>query len=202
MQSDFLVLKYIIMPELTAKLFRDYFGGSWLGRITKNGEFQREIVFSWPAPFGKFSSLGTEEGMMTPPGCCVQDNTRQIAIAGWRNDVRRWCSHWYNEFGGYGELQWISQEIENGVTVLYGSLHECKQESDDTTDHIAMCELFDHDNFKYTTQSFRKGLLEIVATRIRTGEELNTLLEKQANTALSFAEVSKILQREKASVKI
>ena len=36
------------MAELTAKLFRDFFGGSWCGKITRNGEFQREVVFNWP----------------------------------------------------------------------------------------------------------------------------------------------------------
>ena len=180
------------MAELTAKLFRNYFGGSWSGRITKNGEFQREIVFNWPELSGRFSSLGTEGGLMVPPGSGVVDNTRQIAIAGWRNDIRRWGQVWHNEFGGYGEVQWTSQEEVNGLTVLYGFGHECKQESDDPTDHIIMCEIFDHDNFKYTIRSFRKGLVEIVARRIRNGKELSTLLEKQANTAMSFAEISKI----------
>lgn len=178
------------MAELTAKLFREYFGGSWIGRITKNGEFQREVVFNWPELRGKFSSLGVEAEKMAPPGLGIQDNTRQIAIAGWRSDIRRWSAQWYNEFGGYGELQWSSKDVVNGVTVLYGSLHECKQESDDPTDHIAMCELFDQDNFRYTNRSFRKGILEIVARRIRTGNELNVLLEEQAKTAISFSEIS------------
>jgi hypothetical protein len=180
------------MAELTAKLFRDFFGGGWSGRITKNGEFQREIVFNWPKAFGKFSSFGTEAGLMVPPGLGVQDNTRQVAISGWRSDTRRWCAQWYNEFGGYGELQWISQEEVNGKTVLHGSLHECKQESDDPTDHIAQCEIYDQDNFKYTIQSFRKGIVEIDARRIRTAKELNELLEKQAGATISFAELTEL----------
>jgi hypothetical protein len=167
------------MAELTAKLFRDYFGGSWSGRITKNGEFQREIIFNWPAAFGKFSSFGTEPGMIVPPGLNVQDNTRQLAISGWRGDTRRWHSYWHNEFGGYGELQWISQEEVNGIIMLHGSLHECKQEGDDPTDHIVMCEMYDHDNFKYTIRSFRKGVTEIVAKRIYTANELQELLKKR-----------------------
>jgi len=179
------------MAELTAKLFRDYFGGSWTGRIAKNGEFQREIEFNWPEAFGKLSSFGTEPGMIVPPGLGVQDNTRQIAISGWRSDTRRWCAHWYNEFGGYGELQWLSQEEVNGVTILHGSLHECKQESDDPTDHTALCEMYDQDHFKYTIQSSRKGLTEIGATRIRTGKELNILLEKQADKLVGFSELLK-----------
>ena len=180
------------MAQLTAKLFRDYFGGSWSGRITKNGEFQREIIFNWPEAFEKFSSIGPVAGRMVPPGLGVQDNTRQVAIAGWRCDTNSWCAQWYNEFGGYGELQFTSQEAIEGVSVLYGALHECKQESDDPTDHIAMCEMYDQDNFKYSIRSFRKGLLEIVARRIRTSKELNELLEYQALKVVSFEEISKI----------
>lgn len=177
------------MAALTAKLFRDYFGGSWSGKITKNGEFQREVVFNWPEAFGKFSSIGTESGLFVPPHSGGLDDTRQVSIAGWRCDIRRWYAQWYNEFGGYGELQWISQDEVNGVIVLHGSLHECKQETDDPTDHIALCEMYDQDNFKYTFQSFRKGIVEIVARRIRTGAALNELLEKQADSVISFAEI-------------
>lgn len=174
------------MAQLTANIFRDLFAGSWSCRITKNGTFQREIVLNWPASFGKFSSLGTEDGKVVPPNSGPLDDTRQVAVAGWRSDIRRWCHTWYNEFGGFGELQWTSQEIVNGITVLYGFGFECKQESDDLTDHIIMCELYDPDNFKYTIRSFRRGILEIVARRIRTDKELNELLEKQADSAISF----------------
>ena len=177
------------MAELTPNIFRDLFAGSWSGKITKNGEFQREIVFNWPKAFGKYSSLGTEQGMMVPPCTGSLDNTKQITIAGWRSDIRRWGHIWYNEFGGFGEVQWTSQDVVNGVTVLYGFGHECKQETDDPTDHIVMCEMFDKDNFKYTIRSFRKGLLEIVFSRIRTGKELNEQLEKQAEEALSFEDL-------------
>ena len=179
------------MAELTAQLFRDYFGGSWMGRITKNGEFQREILFNWPEAFGKFSALGTEAGMMVPPGLGVQDDTRQIAISGWRSDIRRWCAHWYNEFGGYGELQWISQHVVEGITVLHGTLQECKQESDDLTLHIAYCELYDQDNFKYSLQSSSKGLTEIVFRRIRTGKELTEMLKKQIAPLRSIEAIKK-----------
>ena len=159
------------MAELTAKLFRDFFEGSWSGKITKNGEFQREIVFNWPKAFGKYSSLGTEEGMLVPPNRGALDDTRQVAIAGWHSDVRRWIQTWHNEFGGYGEIQWTSQELIDGKTVLYGFGHECKQESDDRTDHILMCEMIDLDNFKYTIRSFRKGLLEINFNRIKNDNQ-------------------------------
>jgi len=154
------------MAELTAELFRGYFGGSWSGRISKNGEFQREIVFNWPELRGKFSSLGTEPGMIAPPGIGVQ--------------------------GGYGELQFTSQELIDGVTVLHGTLHECKQEGDVPTDHIALCEMYNQDSFKYCIRSFRKGLVEIAARRIRTAKELNELLENQAQTVIPFEEISRI----------
>jgi hypothetical protein len=177
------------MAELTAKLFRDYFGGSWSGRISKNGEFQRVITFNWPEAFGMFSAFGTEAGLIVPPNSNIHDDTRQIAIAGWRSDERMWYTVWHNEFGGYGELKWKSQESVNGLTIIYGSLHECKQEGDDPTDHAVMCEIMDKDRFRYTLQSFRKGILEIDATRIRTAKELHALLEKQAGTAKNFSEL-------------
>jgi hypothetical protein len=177
------------MAELSSKIFRDVFGGSWLGRISKNGEFQSEVVFNWPVLSGNFSSLGTEPGLMVPFGGGVLDETRQVAISGWRSDIRRWVHVWYNEFGGYGELQWTSQEVVDNVTILHGFSHECKQESDNPTDHIIMCELYDNDNFKYSINSFRKDCVEIIAKRIRTGKELNALLEKQVNGVISFTEL-------------
>jgi hypothetical protein len=177
------------MSELTAKLFRDFFGGSWTGRVTRNGEFQREIVFNWPELSCNNSSLGTEPGLIVPEGAGVLDDTRQVSIAGWRHDLRRWTHVWHNEFGGYGEIQWTSGDVVNDIQVLYGYCHECKQESDDPTDHIIMCELLDNNNFRYNIQSFRKGTLEIIARRIRTAKELNYLLEKQAKRAVSFQEL-------------
>jgi hypothetical protein len=168
------------MPELKANLFRDYFGGSWVGRITKNGEFQREIKFNWPEAFGKYSSLGTEEGLIVPMFGGALDNTSQVAVAGWRQDIRRWVHTWHNEFGGFGELQWTSQEDIGGLTVLHGFIHECKQEGDDPTEHIIKCEMFDINNFKYTISSFRKGLTEIVARRLKTAAELKIIMKKQA----------------------
>ena len=180
------------MAELTAKLFRDFFGGSWSGIITRNGEFRRTVVFNWPELSGNFPSLGTETGLVVPPGGGMLDDTRQVAISGWRGDIRRWIHVWHNEFGGYGEIHWTSQKVVNGIKVLYGFAHECKQESDETTDHIIMCEMFDQDNFKYTIRSFRKGLLEIVSSRIRTGKELNALLEKQVKGIISFSELCEL----------
>jgi hypothetical protein len=177
------------MAELTANIFREFFGGSWSAKVTRNGEFQREVIFNWPELSSNNSCLGAEPGLIVPQGAGVLDDTRQVSISGWRHDLRRWSHVWHNEFGGYGEIQWTSQEVVNEKNVLYGFCHECKQECDDPTDHIVMCEILDHDSFRYTLQSFRKGILEIVASRIRTAKELNTLLEKQAKTAISFQEL-------------
>ena len=95
------------MAELTANLFRDFFGGSWCGKVSRNGEFQREIVFNWPELGGKYSSLGTEPGFIVPPGGGVLDDTRQVAIAGWRNDIRRWVHI-------YGTMNLADMERSNG----------------------------------------------------------------------------------------
>jgi len=178
------------MAELKAALFRDYFGGSWLGKIIKNGRFQREVVFNWPITFGKFSSLGTKEGLVVPYGGAF-DDTKQITIAGWRANSKRWVISWYNEFGGYGEVQWTSQDELNEVKTIYGFGNECKQETSDITDHILKCEIIDQDNFKYTLQSFKKGLVEIVAHRIRTSNELEALMKKQASAVVNIKEIEK-----------
>lgn len=177
------------MAALTAKLFRDYFGGSWSCKVTKNGDFQREIIFNWPQAFGKYASLGTGEGLVVPDGSGVLDDSSQIAIAGWRSDLQRWCYTWHNEFGGSGELQWTSQEEINGVRMLYGFVHECKQESDDPTEHIISCKIVDEDNFTYTIRSFRKGVVEIFARRVRSGNKLEDLMEKQAGKIKQFSDL-------------
>jgi hypothetical protein len=130
------------------------------------------------------TALGIPPGIVAPENMGILDDTLQASVAGWRGDIKRWCCMWYNEFGGYGDLQWTSQEIVNNVTVLYGSIHECKQESDDSTDHIVKCEIIDNDHFKYTIKSFRKGLLEIDAKRIEIGAELNERLDRNSKKAI------------------
>ena len=171
------------MAELTASLFRNYFGGSWLGEISRNGQYLREIEFNWPIAFGKYSSIGTEEGFMVPMGVGFLDNTKNVTVSGWRQDSKKWCISWYNAFGGYGEMQWTSQELVLGVKYLYGFGRECKQESNDITEHIIQCEMTDQNNFKYTLQSFKKGMIEIKAQRIRTAEELRVLMESEVKDA-------------------
>jgi len=177
------------MARVTANIFRNFFSGSWSCKISRNGLFQRDIFLQWPQAFEKFSSLGTSEGLVVPQGQGVLDDTRQIAIAGWRSDLQRWCFTWFNEFGGSGELQWTSQEEINGVKVLYGFVHESKQESDDPTEHIIRCKIVDEDNFTYTIRSFRKGVVEIVARRVRSGEELEDLMKKQAGKIKQFSDL-------------
>lgn len=164
------------MAKLTADLFREYFGGSWQGRISKNGEFQREIEFNWPSAFNRFSAIGAEDGLRSPKSNGHLNNTSQVAIGGWRSDLNQWFNVWHNEFGGYGEIKWNSKEEVDGKTTIYGAVHECKQENDDITNHIIKCEIFDQDNFKYTIQSYRKGLTEIFAKRINSASELKEKL--------------------------
>lgn len=160
------------MAELDAKLFRDYFGGSWLGRMKRDGVYLRDIVFNWPRAFEVFSAIGTEEHLMVPEGTGFYDDSRSVIVSGWRHDLNRWSISWYNEYGGYGEMHWTSCELLDGKHVLYGYGHECKQETDETTDHIIKCEMIDQDHFKYTLQSFKKGRIEIRAERTRTAEQL------------------------------
>lgn len=182
------------MSELNANIFRDYFGGSWSGRIYKNGDFQREVVFNWAVAFDKFKALGLEEGMLAPPNNGVLDDTKQISVSGWRSDLRRWVNVWHNEFGGYGEMHWTSMTEVEGATILYGFVHECKQETDDLTNHIVKCEMFDRDNFKYTISSFKKGLTEITATRIRTRQELKEIMKKQISIVSDFTELGLLIK--------
>jgi len=167
--------------ELTANIFRDYFGGCWLGKIIKNGQFHREIVFNWPIAFGKFASIGTEEGQKVLSGGGFFDDTYKIIISGWQPDTKRWLCSWFNKYGGYGEIQWRSQDIINNVKVLYGIVHECKQESETPTDHTIFCEMFNLNTFKFTMNSFEKGVIELKAKRLKTAKALHAIMKDQVN---------------------
>jgi len=46
-----------------------------------------------------------------------------------------------------------------------------------------MCELKNKNNFKYTILSYRKGILEMVAKRNETPDEMNKIAEKQVEKA-------------------
>ena len=175
------------MAELTSELFRNYFGGSWQSKIFVNGEYLRNIEFNWPEAFSrKYASIGTEEGFMVPSGAGFYDNSRKIEIAGWRQDLKRWSVIWYNEYGGYGEMHWTSQEYVNGVLFLHGFGLEFKQEGDEPTEHILECEITDENNFRSTLRSFKKGTIELRAKRIRTSQELRklTAASVEANSTL------------------
>jgi hypothetical protein len=50
--------------------------------------------------------------------------------------------------------------------------------------------MYDQNNFKYTIRSSRKGLVEIVARRIRTAKELKALMEKQSEKVHSLSETT------------
>ena len=172
-------LQFKMKTQLTANIFRDYFGGCWNGKIIKNGQFQREIEFNWPNAFEKFSSIGIEEGLKALPGSGFFDDTCKVCIAGWQHETKRWVCSWFNKFGGYGEIQWRSQDIVNDVKVLYGIMHECKQESEMPTEHIILCEMINLNTFKFTINSFEKGVIEIEANRLKTAEALRAEMKDQ-----------------------
>jgi len=154
------------VAELDAKLIRDYFGGRWTCTTYKNGELVRENAVEIKGSPEKPGGIGEIAFGMLALGFASVDEHDQLAIAGWHSDINRWCDRCYNEAGGYSEHSWTSQGEINGVTVLYGTVHVCEKEGDDPADYIAMCELLDRDNFKYTIQSYKKGIVEIVANRV------------------------------------
>ena len=171
------------MAELTSKLVRDYFKGSWSGKVFINGEFTNEIIFTWTEESEQYSvpNVKLDWKIMTDKLNIGEKVNRIISV--WRSEKRSWINMWYNESGGYSEQQWTSQEEVNGVTVLYGSLCERITDGGLPTEHIAMCELKNKNNFKYTILSYRKGILEMVAKRNETPDEMNKIAEKQVEKA-------------------
>jgi hypothetical protein len=170
------------MAELTTKLVREFFAGSWSCQVFINGELNHEIEFNCTEESGKFSvpRVKLEYWLLTNNGK-KEEKSNQIIVA-WRSDKHSWVNMWYNESGGYNELQWTSQEKINGNTVLYGYFRERNTEGELPTEHIAMCELLDQENFKYTILSYRKGILEMSAKRtIPAVDEMSVLTEKHAN---------------------
>jgi hypothetical protein len=173
------------MSALNAKLFRDYFGGTWDCSISENGKPIGNAVLSWPEAFGK--CLGTPPGRVVPEFAGLQDSAvvAQVAIAGWRSDIKRWCDPWYNEKGGYGEVQWTSIQGDT----LYGFCHEIKEEDADPIEWVISLKMLDQDHFNYNLISF-KGTMEVVGKRTRTAKELDQLMAAQAKTVKSFAELA------------
>ena len=84
-------------------------------------------------------------------------------------------------------------QIIDNKTVLYGFIHECKQESDDCTEHIIQCEIIDKDHFKYTIQSFRKGIVIIEVKRVRTSKELKKLMEDQTKGIKPYSNINEFI---------
>ena len=173
------------MAELTSKLVRDYFAGSWLGQVYINGELIHELEFKWTEESGRYSvpRINLEYWLLNESGDKEEKNNQIIVT--WRSDNRSWVNIWYNESGGCSEQQWTSQEEVNGITVLYGSLRERTTEYGLPTEHIAMCELNDQNNFKYTILSYRKGILEMIAKRTCTETEMIAFSDKQVEMANS-----------------
>jgi hypothetical protein len=167
------------MAELTKKLVTDYFAGIWSCQVFINGELTYDIGFKLTEESGKFSVPSVKlEYWLLPDSGNKQEKNNQVIVA-WRSDKLSWVNMWYNESGGYSEQQWTSQEEVNGITVLYGSLRERTTDGGLPTEYIAMCELTNRDNFKYTTLSYRKGILEMVAKRTGTIHEMDTITDKQ-----------------------
>lgn len=174
-------IKSNIMAGITAKLISDYFKGSWSGKVFINGEYINEIIFSWTEESDRHSvpNVNLEWKLLPESGNKTVKDNRIIAV--WRSDKSSWVNMWYNESGGYNELQWTSQEKINGNTVLYGYLRERNTEGEFPTEHIAMCELLDQKNFKYTILSYRKGILEMSAKRTEPAvDEMSVLTDKHA----------------------
>jgi len=173
------------MAELTTKLVRDYFKGSWSGKVFINGEFTNEIIFTWTEESEQYSvpNVKLHWKIMSDKLNIEEKDNRIISV--WRSDKHSWVNMWYNKSGGYSEQQWTSQEEVNGITVMYGSLRERATEGGLPTEHIAMCELIDQNNFKYTILSYRKGILEMIAKRTSTENEMISFSEKQAEKANS-----------------
>ncbi len=165
------------MAELNAKELRHFFEGNWVCTTYKNGELVRENAVTFEGNSEEPGETGSSAFRILQLGLESVNGSIELAISGWHSDIRTWCNRCYNEAGGYSELNWTSQGEMNGVTVLYGTVHVCEKEGDDPADYIAMCELLDQDNFRYTIQSYRKGIVEIVANRVSTAEKLIDIRE-------------------------
>ena len=153
------------MKALTAKFFVNYFRGSWKGKVFLNGVHQGEIILRYAENNEQNTSLALGAVIGVVHGEQIGEDNMLSGQGGWRSDMHRWCELWYDKSGAYNELQWTSLQEQNGIKVLYGFVHECKAEVDEPAEYIAMCELTDTANFKFTSQSYRRGLVEIVASR-------------------------------------
>lgn len=159
-----------MMTALTAKFFVDYFSGTWKGKVFLNGVHKSEIILRYAENNELNASLALGAVIGVVHGEQIQEDNMLSGQGGWRSDTHSWCELWYDKSGAYNELQWTSLQELNGIKVLYGFVHECKEEGDEPAEYIAMCELTDTANFKFTSQSYRRGILEVEASRIGTSK--------------------------------
>ena len=150
----------IDMAALDVKFIRESLAGKWDVAIKVNGKPAGNTIMDWPDAFGL--CLGVEPGKFVPAEVSVDANVRQIAMAGWRSDVGRWFGHWYNDKGGYGELQYTYMEGDT----LYGYIHEVPVEGADPIEWSVSVKVIDHDNFHYQYVGV-KGTKELVAKRVK-----------------------------------
>lgn len=156
------------MPELRPKFISDYFNGIWAAKVFSNGQFERNIVIQWHVDIENKCKSGYRASWKLKTDTDMVDGFKLEGISFWKNDIRRWSDLWFTEFGGYKELQWTSMKQMNGIDVLFGFIHECETEGKDPAEHIALCELYDANKFKFTSQSYSRGITEVIAKRLQT----------------------------------
>ncbi|MGB3675173.1 MAG: hypothetical protein WA988_12090 [Candidatus Nanopelagicales bacterium] len=156
------------MPELRPKFITDYFNGIWTAKVFSNGQFERNIVIQWHAATENSCESGYRANWKVALDMAMADGLKLEGISFWKNDIRRWSDLCCTESGGYKELQWTSMKQMNGIDVLFGFIHECDMKDDDPAEHIALCELYDVNKFKFTSQSYKSGIMEVIAKRSQT----------------------------------
>lgn len=156
------------MPELRPKFISDYFNGIWTAKVFSNGLFERSIVIQWHVDLKNNCKSGYRASWKLGTDMDKADGFNLEGISFWKNDIRRWSDLWCTESGGYKELQWTSMKQMNGIDVLFGFIHECDMKDDDPAEHIALCELYDTNKFKFTSQSYSRGIMEVIAKRSQT----------------------------------
>jgi hypothetical protein len=148
------------MAKLDVKFIRESLTGKWGVDVVVNGNKVTHLIMDWPDAFGL--AIGVEPGKVVPLDCTVQEGVKQIAMAGWRSDVQKWYGHWYNNKGGYGELQYTYQE---GNT-LFGYIHDVPADGADPVEWAVAVEIPDHDHFIYRYFGV-KGTRELHAKRVK-----------------------------------
>jgi hypothetical protein len=148
------------MAKLDVKFIRKALTGKWDIDVVVDGKKVSHLIMDWPDAFGL--CIGVEPGKFVSEEVTVEKGVKQIAMAGWRCDVQKWYGHWYNDKGGYGELQYTYQE---GNT-LYGYIHDVPADGADPVEWSVAVEIPDHDHFIYRYFGV-KGTKELQAKRIK-----------------------------------